>query len=303
MATRVCSLCGTEYDEGRAVCTRCGEPPNAMSAAGSPSSGRHARKVLAGVILTAIGLVAVMALPRSRADRAVTTAGSRTAAVRIEPAPAVLVAPDDPARLPPEERAFLDEIARGQLAHDAGRLDEALAEFTRAFENNPANAQAANNAAQVLVKLNRFEEAVPLLKDAVGIAPTRWDFRFNLARALFQSGQYEQSVAEYREASRLRPDSYPTVFNLAQALEKAGKEEEALAEFRRGTELAPLEPSFRLAVGRMCERQQLWSDAKKAYEEYLELDPDGTESARVRQHVAAIDQRAGEQAAARTLVP
>jgi tetratricopeptide (TPR) repeat protein len=305
MATRICSLCGTEYDEGRAVCTRCGEPPDAGHESSPRPSGTNTRKIVAGVILAAIALIAMMALPRSRGERArVALAAPDAPVARTDASPTALVPPDDPASIPAEERAFLDEIAKGRLAYNAGRFDEALAEFTRAFENNRANAQAAGDAAQVLARLNRYDEAVPLLRDAVRVAPTRWDFRFNLGRALAQSGQYEDAVTEYREASRLRPDSYPTVFNLAQTLEKLGKDEEALAEYRRGTELAPLEPSFRLAVGNLSERQQKWADAKKAYEEYLELVPDGAESARVRQHLGAVEQRAGQSVAAQqTPVP
>jgi tetratricopeptide (TPR) repeat protein len=198
----------------------------------------------------------------------------------------------DPASVQPGERAFLDQVATGQLAYDAGRYEDAATEFKNAFHANPANAHAANNAALTLMRLGRLEEAVDLFEQAVARAPDRADFRFNLARALAQSGRWEDAVREYRESASRDSDSYATAFNLGQALERVGDEDAALAEYRRGTELAPLEPEFRLAIGALSERRQNWTDAKKAYEDYLELTPDGSEAQKVQQRLAAIEKRA-----------
>ena len=235
-----------------------------------------------------VAVVAALAVPRRQAVVV-------PAAPPASPAPArTAQAPDDrpdPALVPPEERAFLDECDKGQLAFNAGRFDAALAEFARAFENNPRNAYAANSAGQTLVRLGRPADAVAYLQQAVALAPDRGDFHFNLARALGQEGRWTEAASVYSRAADLAPEHYPTAFNHAQALEKTGKDEDALAEYQRGSQLAPLEPSFRLAIGSLAERLGRWDDSQRAYKEYLELVPDGGDSAKVQQRLAQVDAR------------
>jgi tetratricopeptide (TPR) repeat protein len=192
----------------------------------------------------------------------------------------------DPEAVPPAERAFLDEVALGQIAYAEGRFEDALLEFAKALEANPRNAHAANAAGQTLVRLGRPADSISYLERAVALAPSRPDFHFNLARASGLNGRWQDAAREYRQAADLNPESYPTAFNLAQALERSGDAEAALAEYQRGTELAPLEPSFRLAVGTLAERLGRTEESRSALEAYLELVPAGGESDRVRQRLA-----------------
>jgi len=212
-----CALCGTEYDARRRFCPRCGESRelNPEAAQGSSPSRGRARLVGLVVGVAFVAVVAALAVPRRQAVVV-------TAAPPASPAPArTAQAPDDrpdPALVPPEERAFLDECDKGQLAFNAGRFDAALAEFARAFENNPRNAYAANSAGQTLVRLGRPADAVAYLQQAVALAPDRGDFHFNLARALGQEGRWTEAASVYSRAADLAPEHYPTAFNHAQAL-------------------------------------------------------------------------------------
>jgi predicted Zn-dependent protease len=292
-----CALCGTEYDGRRRFCPRCGEPreaqPGAAPSSGDRASGsRRARVVGLVVTLAVTGIVAALAVPRRQPAAPVASVQLPAPQSQV-PSPQALLSDDrpDPASIPPAERAFLGELAKGQIAFDAGRLDEALAEFARAFESDPKNGYAANSAGQTLVRLDRHADAIPYLEQAVALAPNRGDFRFNLARAFGQAGRWPEAVGAYREAAGLTPDHYPTAYNLAQALEKMGDAEAALAEYHRGSQLAPLEPSFRLAIGTLAERLGRWDESQRAYQEYLELVPDGGESAKVKQRVAQVSAR------------
>jgi tetratricopeptide (TPR) repeat protein len=284
-----CSLCGSEYDARRRFCPRCGETHSGTGeppAAAAPGAGRARTWALALIALLAVAVAAaVIALPK----RTLPVAPGRPAPARVERSAAPVEAPlpvVDPESIPPAERAFLDEVALGQIAFNEGRFEDALAEFVKAFQQNPDNAHAATAAGQTLVRLSRPADAVPYLESAAALAPSRPDFHFNLARALGQGGRWQEAVKEYRLAASLRPDHYPSAFNLGQALERSGDAEAALAEYRRGAEIAPLEPSFRLAAAALAERLGRTEESRKAFEEYLELVPEGGESDRVRQRLA-----------------
>jgi tetratricopeptide (TPR) repeat protein len=257
------------------------------TATGDGNARGRARAFAVAAVLAAVVVGAVVALPK----RPPVVAPGQPAALQVgravPPGDARLPVVD-PESIPPAERAFLDEVAVGQIAFNEGRFEDALAEFAKAFQQHPRNAHAANAAGQTLVRLGRAAEAIPYLESASALAPDRSDLHFNLARALGQTGRWGEAASEYRRAADLRPDHYPSVFNLGQALERSGAEEAALAEYRRGADLAPLEPSFRLAAAVLAERLGRTDESRKAFEEYLELVPEGGESDRVRHRLAKL---------------
>lgn len=290
MELMACSLCGTEYDVRRRSCPRCGEARGAVTP--PPAAGRGGARGRAGTLTVLVALAAgvvmiVVALPK----RMPVVAPGRAAPARVDraaSAPDTLLPVVDPESIPPAERAFLDEVAVGQIAFNEGRFEDALTEFAKAFQQDPENAHAANAAGQTLVRLGRSADAIAYLESASALAPSRHDFRFNLARALGQAGRWDEAAAEYRRAAELRPEHYPTVFNLGQALEQRGDADAALAAYQHGAELAPLEPAFKLAAATLAERLGRTGDSRKAFEEYLELVPEGGESDRVRQRLAML---------------
>lgn len=294
----LCSLCGTEYDARRRFCPRCGETRSASAtpsaeAAASGAARWGGRALLVVGALAIVVVAAVIALPR----RTPSQATSRPAPERLDRVPVPVEAalpPMDPESVPPAERAFLDEVAVGQIAFNEGRFDDAFTEFAKAFQKDPRNAHAANAAGQTLVRLGRSGEAIPYFETATALAPDRSDFHFNMARALGQGGRWPEAAQEYRRAADIRPDYYAAIFNLGQALERSGDGVAALAQYQHGTEIAPLEPSFRLAAGALAERLGRTEDSRKAFEEYLELVPEGGESARVRERLAKLSAAAAQ---------
>jgi len=241
-------------------------------------------------VLTLIAVVAIVlgiARPRTRADASPSSgAGVPPAAPASDTGGSPVVSRsaglDDPAR-------FYDPDAAGHLAYGKGDLEESLAKFQAAVSRNPLDAESTSNAAQVLERLGRAEEAVPLLLKAVALSPQRWTYRFNLARAYATLGQWDGAVEEYRSASRLFPNDYATLFNLGQALHRTGKEENAIAEYQKAIELAPAEPTFHLALALSQEKLGRTAEAIAAYRRALELQPDAPDGDKVRAHVKELE--------------
>jgi len=313
MTRPTCPMCGMRHDGRRPECPRCGEAlASAAPGAPRPDAGRSPGRIawLAAMGVAAGLVLALVAVPTLRGTRGEVVPPVSETLGPLAPGPAAPgEAPSDgdgaATQALATERAFMTEIARGQLAFDAGRFEEALAEFRAAVARNPEDALAANHVGQTLMRLGRAEEAVAPLAQAVALAPSRWDFHFNLARAQASLSRWDEAVAGYRRALAERPDHYPTVFNLAQALEKTGDRDGALAQYRAGTELAPLEPSFRLGVATLSEQAGDLAQARAAYREYLELMPEGGESQRVRDRLDRLERQvaAGAGAAVPGAVP
>ncbi len=75
------------------------------------------------------------------------------------------------------------------------RADEALPVLTQAVDLAPTNARALTGLGLAFELLRRPAEAVEAYTDAVAAAPAERDIRFNLARALVQAGRFDEAIA------------------------------------------------------------------------------------------------------------
>ena len=184
---------------------------------------------------------------------------------------------------------FLESDDAGRMAYAAGDYEQALARFREALGRNPSDAESMSNAAQILVRLGRTGEAVPLLQRAIALNPSRWAYRFNLARALEQLSRLDQAIEQYEVAAALFPDDYATLFNLARTYHLQGREVAAVERYERAISLAPEEPTFHFALAMSLEKLGKNAEAATAYSRFLELAPESADAVRVRARIAQIE--------------
>jgi Flp pilus assembly protein TadD len=187
-----------------------------------------------------------------------------------------------------ESRAFLEPAASGALAYAAGDYEGALAQYRAAIERNPDDAESHSNLGQMLVRLERIEEALPHFDRAITLLPQRWTYHFNRARALALLERWDDAIAGYRQAQTIFPDDYATAFNLAQTLHRKGDESAAVQQYLRAIELDPSDATFRLALGISYERLEKRAEAAAAYSEYLRLLPSAADADQVRARIALL---------------
>lgn len=97
-------------------------------------------------------------------------------------------------------------VLAGQGRLQAGKLQEAFAALTRAYEMAPDNPEVLNTLGVCLTQLSRHREAVPLLEKAAGIAPHIHHIHLHLATALEDMGELRRAQAALEEALRRRPN-------------------------------------------------------------------------------------------------
>jgi Flp pilus assembly protein TadD len=298
----ICSNCGSKIRAGRKKCPRC----SAVLAAPSPGlaaaqSRRLART--AGIFAASFALVLVV-LWFMRGPAPSTAAVTKTPvtdplANRRQQAAAPAADGAAPAVKQGADRPFLDPAGKGSTAYASGDYATALAQFQAAVERNPQDAESLSNLGQVLVRMNRAEEAIPFFQRALAILPDRWSYQFNLARALGLVGRMDESVAAYRRAQQLFPNDYVTTFNLALALHKNGDEAGAVEQYQKAIVLQPEDASFRMALATSYERLQKRAEAAAAYQEYLRLSPAAPDADKVRARIAELTGGAAQESALR----
>lgn len=127
----------------------------------------------------------------------------------------------------------------GALLLEQGREEEAMREFQKALDMDPACSGAHNNIGIVLSGQGKTGDAIIHFLEAAKIDPADPEFRYNIGKTLFHSGQTGEAVAWYREAIKLSPQDAEMRKSLGVALRARGQTGEAIAETRRALDFQP----------------------------------------------------------------
>jgi Tfp pilus assembly protein PilF len=120
----------------------------------------------------------------------------------------------------------------------------------------------------------RFADAVPLLLEAVGIAPQHYEIRVMLANAHLKSGAMREALAEFNEITRRFPDRSDAWNNLAGILSALGHADQALRAVERSLACDPRNAQALLNLGEITKALGDWTAARAAYEFALGVAPD-----------------------------
>jgi len=136
----------------------------------------------------------------------------------------VLVGPE--ARITGYGRAYGNEILNSYDA-ERGDFPRALIHAQRALDAEPTNPRYWTKKGAALYELNRFDEAIPVLEEAIRRGPARDDSYYDLANCLVRVSRYPEAVASYRQAIRLTEPRPDYLHNLAVVLYREGKTDSA----------------------------------------------------------------------------
>ena len=118
-------------------------------------------------------------------------------------------------------------------------LPEALAEYREAVKLAPTRFQIHNNLGNLLDKLGKPAEALPEYREAIRLNPKEPFLHDSLGIVLVELGDFGEAMNEFTNAAQLDP-AYPWAhFQLAKALLKQGRDAEAIDQFRAALRLDP----------------------------------------------------------------
>ncbi|MFY9802652.1 MAG: tetratricopeptide repeat protein [Candidatus Acidiferrales bacterium] len=123
------------------------------------------------------------------------------------------------------------------LSYDAENKNEAaIAAYRKAIALDQAASahteQPYLNLGMLLSKSNHPGEAVPLLVQAEGIAPSSNKVRYELGKAYFDMGQFAKAQPELEAAVRIDPKSRESHYMLGRVYQRLGKADLAAQEFK-----------------------------------------------------------------------
>jgi len=179
-------------------------------------------------------------------------------------------------------------FAAARMFEEQGHVERAVEQYRKAIAVNHHYADAYHRLGLLLSKVSRHDEAIDAFARAVELEPRNAHFYNNFGFELMFEERWSEAERELREAIRLQPGLKRAQINLAMALSKMGRFDEALPVF-----LAVLpEPDAHYNMGLLYRGQQQYSEASRAFQHVLTLNPSFT-AARTQLAEIAVHLEAG----------
>ena len=173
----------------------------------------------------------------------------------------------------PQNPLYLYWLAK--LDYDARLYTPAISRLRRVIELDPNMMRAYNNLGLCYDSLGQFDEAIQSFSRAIELnrkqkQPSAWP-PLNLAVSLISLNRLEEAVVRLHEALSYDPKFPQAHYELGLVLEKERKLEEAIAPLQRAIELDPLYPEPHYTLGRIYQRQGKREEAQEQIEEFKKL--------------------------------
>lgn len=165
------------------------------------------------------------------------------------------------------------------------RDSETLFRHTVAVTKN--NDVALVNLGVALDGQGRFDEALVPYREALRLAPERYQIHNNVGGVLDKMGQPEAALLEYREAVRLQPDVAFLHNGAGQMLAKLGRFDEATREFAEAVRLDPNYASPHFELAKTLLKQGRDAGAVDELRAALRIEPDNFQILAYIAHVLA----------------
>ena len=173
-----------------------------------------------------------------------------------------------------------------------GKYKEALADYDRAIELNPAYAVAYSNRGTATSELGRDEAAVTDYDKAISLNPAYAAAYYNRGNAKQKLGRDEAAAADYDEAIRLNPGLAEAYGNRGTAKATLGRYEAAVADYNEVIRLNPDDARAYNNRGNVKSERGQHEAAVADYDEAIRLRPDDVDAYYNRGNAKAVlDQR------------
>lgn len=130
-----------------------------------------------------------------------------------------------------------------------GRVAEAQANLTQALEANPANQEARQTLAGLLLDNKRNDEAKATLMAGLVISPEQSDFRMAIARLQIETGDRTGALNTLEQGLIYAKDNADYQGFLATLLQRAERHEEAINHYMTALSLNNTAPNLLIGLG------------------------------------------------------
>jgi Flp pilus assembly protein TadD len=167
-----------------------------------------------------------------------------------------------------------DYLFRSIAWYEKGHFEEALNDIDRSVALDPSDTAAVHHRGNVLLALNRFNEASVAYQQALKLTPeeaTAWN---DLGVALDELGRTDEALVAFRRATQCQPPSKNAFLGLAFIQLRSGRLDDAATSLDRIKRLDGSPDAATLAACAVLERRRGHNQAADGFDEQARrLDP------------------------------
>ncbi|HXV24763.1 MAG TPA: tetratricopeptide repeat protein [Alphaproteobacteria bacterium] len=186
----------------------------------------------------------------------------------------------------------------GDKARDRGELTLAASIYRRAHDADPQRAKPLVSLGQVLIEMQRIDQASEAFSAALVIEPANYDALRGLGNARLMAHQPEEAIPPLKQALAISSNDFRTLNALGVAYDMTGDRGSAHQYYRTGLKLAPDNTSLR---SNYALSQALAGDTEGALETMAPLAGAPVTTEQQRQTMALIYGLAGNDEEAERL--
>ena len=153
------------------------------------------------------------------------------------------------------------------------RLDEAFTAFGKALALNPALAEAHLNRGSILVARKRFQDAIDCFDAALRINRNYAEAHCNRGHALEEIKRYEEALTSCDAALAINPQNAEFHASRASVLHRLKRFDEALGELSVAISLQAANAGFQYNRGNILFELKRFPEAVAAYDDAFRRDP------------------------------
>ena len=159
-----------------------------------------------------------------------------------------------------------------------GRLQEAERAYRLAPEMAPEHPEALHQLGLLLYRLNRFDDAITTISQAINHAPSSPLFWFNLGFVAQKAARADEAIRAYRQAVALNPKQLDAWINLGNVLRDRGNLPESIDAHHKALALNPSHADTHNNLGVALKEQGQMPRAIASYRQAIQLKPGHVEA-------------------------
>ena len=144
------------------------------------------------------------------------------------------------------EKAIVQDSSKAHYHFNFGlvmlkeeRWDDAIAAYRKACRLNPTYVEAMANLGNLYRRQHQWEDAITIFQQALTVKPQSPDLHNNLGVVYKEKGEPNQALDQYHQALTLAPQHAQALNNMGVVLQDQGKLAEAAEAFHRALTLKP----------------------------------------------------------------
>ncbi|MBF0463044.1 MAG: tetratricopeptide repeat protein [Magnetococcales bacterium] len=174
-------------------------------------------------------------------------------------------------------------LEQALLAHQQGRVAEAIRQYQHLLAHHPHHPAALANLASLQAHQGNSAEALALYQKAIQVGAATPELLFNYANLQQKLGMINEAIAQFQAALRLQPTLYPAHYNLGNLLRDQGDPVGALFHYQTALRLQPRLLMARRNLGNLLRQLGRHAEAIQQHRHALAL-PGQTDQQQAESH-------------------